>query len=72
MNPFREASGNESISEGRDIPWLQDVDADGDGTPETIVPGDFEGPVQPGQHVIPGDLGAGGTGTGTGAGVGAG
>ena len=30
MNPFSESAGNESMSEGRDIPWLQDTDADQD------------------------------------------
>ena len=31
MNPIRLEIGNEGVSEGRDIPWLQDTDADGDG-----------------------------------------
>ena len=30
MNNFAETFGNESATDGRDIPWLQDVDADGD------------------------------------------
>ena len=32
MNPVGFELGNDSVSEGRDIPWLQDTDADGDGT----------------------------------------
>ncbi len=31
MNPIRLEVGNEAVSEGRDIPWLQDIDADEDG-----------------------------------------
>lgn len=31
MNPIRQESGNADISEGRDIPWLQDTDADENG-----------------------------------------
>lgn len=30
VNPFGEESGNEGVTEGRDIPWLQDVDENGD------------------------------------------
>ncbi|MEM8678940.1 MAG: hypothetical protein AAGF97_06295 [Planctomycetota bacterium] len=30
MNHYREDAGNAEVSEGRDIPWLQDVDEDGD------------------------------------------
>ncbi len=32
MNPVGFETGNASITSGRDIPWLQDVDSDGDGT----------------------------------------
>ena len=35
MNPFQEESGNAAVTEGRDIPWLQDVDADGDNFGDT-------------------------------------
>ena len=31
MNPILEEAGNPTITDGRDIPWLQDTDNDGDG-----------------------------------------
>ena len=37
MNPVGFELGNDSVSEGRDIPWLQDTDADGDGETDNFL-----------------------------------
>ena len=37
MNPVGFELGNDSVSEGRDIPWLQDTDADGDGASDNFL-----------------------------------
>ena len=37
MNPVGFELGNDSVSEGRDIPWLQDTDANGDGASDNFL-----------------------------------